>query len=124
MADDFTKQLLTAMQTYNSDVQTGITEAVTAVGNEAKRRLRETSPSGRRKGSKKYRSGWRTDVQNKNGEISVTVHNKQYQLTHLLENGHKKRNGKGVVPAQPHIAPVEQWAESEAIKAIEKAVKG
>lgn len=124
MADDFSAQLLAAMQTYTADVQTGITDAVTLVGNEAKRRLRETSPSGRRKGSKKYRSGWRTSVQTKNGVISVVVHNRQYQLTHLLENGHRKRNGKGFVPARPHIAPVEQWAETEAIKAIEKAVKG
>lgn len=124
MADDFAKQMIAAMQTYSADVQAGITAAVTGVGNEARKRLRETSPSGKRRGSKKYRAGWRTDVQTKDGVIAVTVHNRQYQLTHLLENGHKKRNGRGSVPAQPHIQPVEQWAEAEAVKAIEKAVKG
>ena len=61
-------------------------------------------------------------VERENGKISVVVHNREYRLTHLLEHGHKARDGSRA-KAIPHIAPVEEWAVSEAMKAIEKAVK-
>lgn len=61
----------------------------------------------------------------KDGHIRCIVHQKSphYRRTHLLEDGHKSRSGRSV-RAQPHIRPVEEWAEREVLKAIEKAVKG
>ena len=116
---DLSKQIADAMTQYSGAISEGIETALKNVGKEAAVRLKSTSP--RRSG--KYRKGWKVTAERRNGEITVTVHNKHYRLTHLLEHGHKTRNG-GRAAAVPHIAPVEEWAEKEALKVIEKAVKG
>ena len=117
--DDLTKQITDAMMQYTGAVSEEIETALQSVGKEAAVKLKQTSP----KRSGKYRRGWTVKAFRENGEISVVVHNRDYRLTHLLEHGHKTRNG-GRAKASPHIAPVEDWAEAEAMKAIEKAVKG
>lgn len=124
--DDITRQITEAMKQYTGAVSEEIETALNSVGKEAAVKLKQTSPkrSGKyRKRSGKYWKGWTVSAERKNGEISVTVHNKNYRLTHLLEHGHKTRSG-GRASAIPHIAPVEAWAEQEALKAVEKAVKG
>ena len=64
-------------------------------------------------------------ISRSNGTIRCVISQKSptYRLTHLLEYGHKTRSGTRT-KAQPHIKPVEEWAEREAMKEIEKAVKG
>ena len=51
------------------------------------------------------------------------VHNsKNYQLTHLLEDGHVVVNKHGVVgraSAHKHIEPVRDWAQEELVHQIE-----
>ena len=116
--DDLTKQITDAMMQYTGAVSEEIETALKSVGKEAAAKLKQTSP----KRSGKYRRGWTCKASRENGEISVVVHNREYRLTHLLEHGHKARDGSRA-KAIPHIAPVEEWAVSEAMKAIEKAVK-
>lgn len=57
------------------------------------------------------------------------IHNEEhYRLTHLLEKGHVVRNGRsritgkayGKTNAYPHIAPVEEWAQKELPRAVER----
>lgn len=118
---DFNQQLTDLLKTYTADVQEQIESALTGIGKEAAARLKADSP----KRTGKYARGWRSSVSKKNGSIEVTVYEsaKQAALTHLLENGHKARNGR-FVAGQPHIEPVQDWAETAAQKAIEKAVHG
>lgn len=44
-----------------------------------------------------YKKGWKADVTTDETGTECTVHNKRYQLTYLLENGHKITNQTGEV---------------------------
>lgn len=64
--------------------------------------------SPKRKGGGRYAAGWTYEA--KTGVLKgYTVKNAtDYQLTHLLENGHALWNGTRRVRARKHIAPVEK----------------
>ena len=49
-----------------------------------------------------YAKGWAASVETDETGTSCTVHNKQYQLTHLLEKGHAIANQSGRYPG--HVA--------------------
>ena len=68
--------------------------------------LRAKSP--KRPGGGRYAAGWTFEPKT-GGLKGYIVHNAtDYQLTHLLENGHALWNGTKRVKAQKHIAPVEK----------------
>ena len=119
MTGDFSKQIAKAMQEYSDIIEEDIREILTDVGDEAKVRVSDSSP----KRTGKYKRNWRVKKTSKKGKFQVEVYNTSYQLTHLLENGHRTRNGSGWVEAQPHIAAVNEWAQEEAESRIEKAVE-
>lgn len=56
-----------------------------------------------------YAKSWTTKKVTENShKLEVTVHSKnRYQIAHLLEKGHAKRDG-GRVNGKPHIAPAEE----------------
>lgn len=106
---------------YSAEVKKVADEAITETAKESRRKLRSTSP--RKTGH--YSRGWSVKkVRGQNGISEVIVHNKtDYQLTHLLENGHVIRNGKGTYGRTngiKHIAPVEEWAAEELPREIER----
>lgn len=83
------------------------------VAKETVQKLKNTSPKGSPH-KRKYAEGWKVG---KRGRSDLVVHNAtNYQLTHLLENGHVIRNKKGdygrTHPIK-HIAPAEEWAAGE-----------
>ena len=66
-----------------------------------------------------YKKGWRI----KKTEKSLLIHNKtDYQLTHLLENGHIKRNGERYA-GKVHIRPNEEKAVREFLNKVERAIE-
>lgn len=80
------------------------------VANETVQKLKNTSP--RKYGD--YASGWK--VSKKKGADWVVHNATDYQLTHLLENGHVVCNKKGTygrAPAIKHIEPAVAWASDE-----------
>lgn len=104
---------------YSSDIQEGITADAQRVAKEAQAELRNTSP----KRTGKYRKGWRVKTEKGNGYVECIVHNAtDYQLTHLLEKPHLKRNG-GMTTPKVHIAPVEQKAVKQYERDVENIIK-
>ena len=95
-------EITRALQQYSSEV-------------EAVKTLKSTSPS--ETGS--YKKGWRV----KQVGTAKVVHNAtDYQLTHLLEHGHAKKNGGRVAP-RVHIKPVEEKAIEDFERAIREEIE-
>lgn len=116
-------QVENILDEYNKRVKDTTTNAIEKTSKEAVSKLKNTSP----KRSGKYARGWTVKRERGAGGIAtVTVHNRVYQLTHLLENGHIVRNKKGTygrVNGVEHIAPVEEWAASELPAEIERELR-
>lgn len=103
-------QMKELLDEVNKDVENSAKRNIQTVAKESVQKLKNTSP--RKTGS--YAKGWGVKRQ---GEMDVIVHNRtDYQLTHLLENGHVIRNKKGTYGRTngiKHIQPVEEWAVDE-----------
>lgn len=116
-------QIKEVLDEYDERVKDVTNDAINSTSKESVAKLKNTSP----KKSGKYARGWTTKKERGSGGINtVTVYNRVYQLTHLLENGHIVRNKKGTygrVNGIKHIAPVEQWAISELPAEIERKLK-
>lgn len=117
-------QMKEVLDEYSKDVKDATNNAISKTSKESVQKLRNTSP----KGTGKYAKGWKIKKERgRDGIETVTVHNKtDYQLTHLLENGHVVRNAKGTygrTSGIKHIAPVEEWAASELPLEIERELE-
>ena len=103
-------QMKEVLDQVNEEIRNSAKRNIDEVSKECVQKLRNTSP--RKTGS--YSKGW---ASKREGEMDVVVHNRtDYQLTHLLENGHVVRNKKGTygrTSGIKHIAPVEEWAVDE-----------
>lgn len=124
MAESIEVQMAKILDEYSQEVQDVTNSAIKRVSRETVNRLKSSSP----KKSGSYAKGWAVKDLNRHGNIvNVVVHNRtDYQLTHLLENGHVIRNKKGTygrAPAHPHIRPAEQWANNELPAEIERELR-
>ena len=114
---DLEKSINQILNAEGKSVTAAVSEIVPEVAKQAAKRLRQTSPS--RTG--RYAKGWTSTVEKSRLSTTATVHGKSgtYQLAHLLEHGHAKRGG-GRTAAIVHIAPVEEWANEEVEKELER----
>ena len=100
------------LEDATKEVKRAMSNAQDKIAKEGVQKLRNTSP----KKTGDYAKGWRVKRERGRDIPVVTIHNKtDYQLTHLLENGHIVRNAKGEYGRThgiKHIAPVEEWAQS------------
>ena len=113
---DLEEAILKELREYSDEVAEGIQEAAIETAKECVKEIKAKSP----KKTGKYRRNWKYRIvyRSKN-DIRIEVYNaKHYQLTHLLENGHAKRDG-GRVAGHPHIGP----AEKNAVKSMEGKAK-
>lgn len=110
---NFGADLQQILREYGTAMDLAVDKAAKECGKEAARKLRQTSPKGHRG---KYAKGWA--VKNLKSK-QVIVYNKQYQLTHLLEHGHKTRFKTGQygfkreTAANEHIGPVAEEVAEE-----------
>jgi hypothetical protein len=119
MASKGILEITDILDEYSSDIQEAITESAIKVAKQGANELKTNSP----KRIGKYKKGWRVKTTKGQGFVSCVIHNAtDYQLTHLLEKPHLKRNG-GLTTPKVHIAPVEEKSnkqyEQEVIKIIE-----
>lgn len=117
-AEDFYKAIGLELEEFGGDVSDAVKEVVKKEANSCKKEIAERSPV--RTG--KYKNGWRvSSLYNGPGGIRMSVNNKEYQLTHLLEDGHAKVDG-GRVDGIPHIAPAAERVQRELPEKIRKAI--
>lgn len=103
------------LRNYAADVQDEIEVASKEEAQKLVQELKADSP--KKTGS--YKKGWKLK---KSGKNKYIVYNKtDYQLTHLLEHGHAKRDG-GRVEAKVHIRPAEERAVRNFIDRVEGAI--
>lgn len=121
-ADEVSEVLKGLLNNYATEVRSKIATTSEEVAVQTARRLKEASP--KRKG--KYAKGWQVKEMRTNqiGLSTWVVHNKtRYRLTHLLEYGHKVRGGTRIIGKRPHIKKVEEWAQKEFPKELEKNLR-
>ena len=110
---------------YGDDIQELIEKEASAIAKEGAKNLKATSPRNKKNTANrgKYAKGWRVKKETKRGEVHYIIHNAtDYQLTHLLEKPHLKRNG-GYTKPIPHIKPVEEQCVAEYLKNVENGIR-
>lgn len=111
--------IATILNDYSKQIYQEINEDSKVVAKEGAIKLRKTSP----KRTGKYRKGWRVkSSENQYGFSSIIYNSTNWQLTHLLEKGHAKRNG-GRVSAKVHIRPVEQQCNEKYYQDVVNIIK-
>lgn len=107
---NFTVEIRNLLEEYNKEVAEVVKECAKETAQKCARQLKASSPRGARG---RYAKGWSVK---KEGDGFI-VHNKtDYQLTHLLENGHVIANGSGTYGRTrgiKHIEPVEREMVTE-----------
>lgn len=126
MAYDLTKEVFKILNQYSSDCTKEFNVIAKDVAKKAVKKLNYVSPKNPKshgKNGKHYCNDWYVKHDFKKYYDHYIVANHQYQLTHLLENGHVvKRNGKnvGMAAAKRHIKDVEEWAVQEIVAKSEE----
>jgi len=103
--DDLADLVMDGLREYSELADTAMKKAVRKTATSVRKEISENAP--KRTGD--YAKSWATKRVTENSHsLQITVHSKnRYQLAHLIEKGHAKRNG-GRVAAIPHIAPAEE----------------
>lgn len=102
-------EIMKNLTEYSQEVTDGIKKAEDETAKECRDNLKQDSP----KKSGFYAGSWRVTVAyERTMEKRTVIHNKEYRLTHLLENGHAKRNG-GRTKAYPHIKKNQEKANAD-----------
>ena len=112
--DSLSKEIEKALKEYTEEVEIALDNTKKDLARQGIKELKAKSPV--RTG--KYAKSW---TRKKRGK-KIILHNKEYQLTHLLEKGHAKRGG-GRVAARVHIAPVERGLHTSAEGILRRKLK-
>lgn len=126
--NDFSPYLKALLEEYGDDVFHALIESTEEVTKQSRNKLRTAGDFRNRTG--RYRRGWRAEISKTRGGCIGTVYNAtDYQLTHLLENGHDVKTSKngpviGRARSHPHISEVNDWAMEQFELALAMAIEG
>lgn len=103
--DELADAVMKELDEYADVIDADMRKAVTKAGQTVRKDISANAP--KRHGD--YAKSWATKkTRQTSRSLEVTVYSRnRYQLAHLLEHGHAKRNG-GRTRAQVHIAPAEE----------------
>lgn len=103
--DGLADAVMKELDEYSKVIDEDMRKAVSKAGQTVRKEISANAP--KRHGD--YAKSWSTKkTRQTSRSLEVTVYSRnRYQLAHLLEHGHAKRNG-GRTRAQVHIAPAEQ----------------
>lgn len=125
--ENLQKALKEYLEDYLEDIEEDVQVSTDTVIKEAKEELVQTSPRSGLARNTKYYKGWaiKNGGRTRKGRYySKVIWNKtNYQLTHLLENGHHTRDGTGWVEAQPHIGKVQEKYGAEFSDLLKQKIK-
>lgn len=108
--DNLGAMLSAQLNSYGSDIQKELQAEFSKEGKSLKKEIAATSPV--RTG--KYKKGWKVTEEKGRLDSRVIVHNKVYQLPHLIERG----RGPMHIAARPHIAK----ATDKTVRRLEKRI--
>jgi HK97 gp10 family phage protein len=114
--DGLADAVMKELDEYSKVIDEDMRKAVSKAGQTVRKEISANAP--KRHGD--YAKSWSTKkTRQTSRSFEVTVYSRnRYQLAHLLEHGHAKRNG-GRTRAQVHIAPAEQ----NGIRQLEEDIK-
>lgn len=106
-----------ALEEYGDEASEGVRKAVMNTAESVRKDVRAHAPAN----TGRYRRSWAVKkVKDTPGSVTLAVHSRdRYQLTHLLEFGHAKRNG-GRTEGKPHIVPAEAKLEETLTRELKK----
>lgn len=116
LADAVMKEL----EEYAEFVPEDMKAAVKNAGDTVRKEIASSAPQN----TGAYAKSWSVKkTKESSSTMEVTVYSRnRYQLAHLLEHGHAKRNG-GQVAARPHIAQAEETAVEQLEREIERSLR-
>lgn len=119
--DQMADAIMEGLTEYADLATEDMKKAVKKAGTTVRKEIEATAP----KDTGAYAKSWSVkNTKETSNSLEVTVYSKnRYQLAHLLEHGHAKRNG-GRVAAQPHIAAAEETGIEQLEQEIQKALEG
>ena len=116
-ADELAQAIVKELSDFENATEETVKAAVDKAAKNAVSALKTDSP----KRTGKYAASWadKVDKSKKARVYTRIVYSKDphYRLTHLLEKGHKARNGR-FVSARVHISPIEKNAIDDVIQGI------
>lgn len=113
-----------ALREYHEDVSEDVKRSVVTAADTCVKVLKATSPNL----TGDYAKSWKKLTAFENAAaLRLQVHSeKEYRLTHLLENGHDVKDSHGVVigkaPPYPHIGPAAEKAGQRLMKDVKLKV--
>lgn len=120
-ADELAQAIVKELSEFENATEETVKAAVDKAAKSAVSALKTDSP----KRTGKYAGSWadKVDKSKKARVYTRIVYSKDphYRLTHLLEKGHKARNGR-FVSARVHISPIEKNAINDVIQGIKDGI--
>lgn len=119
--NDLAQQLRDILDSYSQVVQDATKEAVDEVAKEVQAEIKPLGGYLDRTG--RYRKGFYTREEREGLIYRRRLANRQYQITHLLENGHATRDGTGRTRAFEHWEEADDYVAEHLPEAIAKKIQ-